>query len=63
MYTVVETEIFRRYADAIWSDLERLEFVAWLATNPLAGDVVPGSGAYAKCAGREEQWASVAERE
>jgi hypothetical protein len=23
---------------------ERLEFVGWIAANPLAGDVIPGSG-------------------
>lgn len=44
MHTVAETEIFQRYAAAIWSDIERLEFIEWIAANPLAGDVIPGSG-------------------
>ena len=44
MHTVAETEIFQRYAASIWSESERLEFVEWIAANPLAGDVIPGSG-------------------
>lgn len=44
MYTIVETEIFRRYADAIWFEMERTAFCVWLAANPFAGDVIPGSG-------------------
>jgi len=41
--TVSETEVFQKYAAAIWSEDERLEFINWIAANPLAGDVVPGS--------------------
>ncbi|CAI8845890.1 transcriptional regulator [Pseudomonas sp. IT-P395] len=48
MYTIIETEMFKRYADAIWVDGERHEFINWLAANPLAGDVVPGSGGLRK---------------
>lgn len=44
MHTVAETEVFQRYAESIWSESERLEFIAWIAANPLAGDVIPGSG-------------------
>lgn len=44
MHIVAETEIFQRYAAAIWTESERLEFVEWIAANPLAGDVIPGSG-------------------
>jgi hypothetical protein len=44
MYTVIETPIFSTDARAIWSEDERGEFCAWLAENPYAGDVVPGSG-------------------
>ena len=43
MKTVSETEIFQRYAANVWSDSERVEFINWLAANPLAGDVIPGS--------------------
>jgi len=48
MYTIIETEMFKRYAEAIWGDGERHEFINWLAANPLAGDVVPGSGGLRK---------------
>ncbi|MDF5857196.1 hypothetical protein P4197_00825 [Pseudomonas aeruginosa] len=34
MRTVIETEIFKRYADDIWNDLEREEFITWIAANP-----------------------------
>lgn len=44
MHTVAETEIFQRYAADIWSDAERTAFINWIAENPLAGDVIPGSG-------------------
>ena len=44
MHTVAETEIFQRHAASVWSESERLEFVEWIAANPLAGDVIPGSG-------------------
>ncbi len=44
MHTVAETEIFQRYAAAVWSDAEREEFINWIAANPGAGDVIPGSG-------------------
>jgi hypothetical protein len=27
----------------VWSESERTEFINWIAANPLAGDVVPGS--------------------
>jgi hypothetical protein len=42
--TVAETPIFQRYAADVWSDAERIEFINWIATNPTAGDVIPGSG-------------------
>lgn len=32
----------------IWEDGEREAFIAWLAANPLAGDVIPGSGGLRK---------------
>ncbi len=44
MHTVAETEISQRYAAAIWSESERLEFIEWIAANPPAGDEIPGSG-------------------
>ncbi|OIQ79335.1 toxin HigB-2 [mine drainage metagenome] len=44
MHTVSETEIFQRYADLVWTDSDRIKFINWIAENPLAGDVIPGSG-------------------
>jgi hypothetical protein len=44
MRTVAETAIFKRYADEIWSEEERLEFITWIALNPSAGALIPGSG-------------------
>jgi hypothetical protein len=44
MKTVAETAVFQRYAAGLWTDGERAEFVNWIAGNPLAGDVIPGSG-------------------
>ncbi|MDR9469275.1 transcriptional regulator [Marinospirillum sp.] len=44
MYTVIETPVFVEDAKALWSEEERGAFCAWLAANPEAGDVIPGSG-------------------
>lgn len=43
MRTVVETPTFQRQASKLWSEEERLEFIDWIASNPLAGDVIPGA--------------------
>jgi len=34
--------MFQRYAARVWGDVERTAFVDWIATNPQAGDVIPG---------------------
>lgn len=44
MFTVIETPTFSRLAADYWTEKERGEFVSWLAQNPEAGDVIPGSG-------------------
>ena len=44
MRTVAETDIFIKCAADNWNDLERNEFISWIAANPEAGDVIPGSG-------------------
>lgn len=41
--TVAQTPVFEKYAAKIWSDDELDEFVNWIALNPLAGNVIPGS--------------------
>lgn len=33
-----------RQAEAVWDDDERTEFVAFIAANPEAGDVIAGTG-------------------
>ena len=43
MKTVVETATFRKQADRLWTEDERLDFIAWIAANPDAGDVIPGA--------------------
>jgi len=44
VYTVVETPAFVADASGLWSEEERGAFCAWIAANPDAGDVIPGSG-------------------
>ncbi len=44
MYTLVETPTFKTDADEIWDEEERSAFFIWLAANPVAGVVIPGSG-------------------
>ena len=44
MLTIVETPTFVTDAAKVWSDGERLDFFSWIANEPEAGTVVPGSG-------------------
>ena len=44
MYTVIEVDDFQREANILLTHLERLALISFLAENPTAGDVVPGSG-------------------
>ena len=46
--TVAETAVFMRQAGALWTDDERFEFVDFIAHNPEAGDLIPGSGGVRK---------------
>ncbi len=48
MQTVTETPIFTRKADALLSARERTDLITLLAWNPLAGDVIPGTGGVRK---------------
>ncbi|MDF0506552.1 type II toxin-antitoxin system RelE/ParE family toxin [Burkholderia cenocepacia] len=48
MYTIIETQEFQEFAAEIWRDSEREEFINWIANNPLAGDVIPGTGGLRK---------------
>jgi hypothetical protein len=46
--TVIETPIFQRMVEGVWSLSEREAFVVYISDNPLAGDVIPGAGSLRK---------------
>jgi hypothetical protein len=48
MFTIVETPVFQRLARDVWNEDELDAFKVWLAHDPLAGEVVPGSGGLRK---------------
>lgn len=48
MFTLIESPIFTRLWPDYWTEEERGQFAAWLAENPEAGNVVPGSGGVRK---------------
>ena len=43
MFTVIETPTFQKQVAKVWTEAERLEFIAWIAANPTAGDVIAGA--------------------
>ena len=53
MHTVIETKDFQKQVAGIWSQDELHDFIDWIAKNPLAGDVIPGS----KAGARKVRWA------
>ncbi|ARR57317.1 addiction module toxin RelE [Rhizorhabdus wittichii DC-6] len=46
--TIAETQAFARSAEKIWSDDERAELIDFVAHNPEAGDLIPGTGGVRK---------------
>jgi hypothetical protein len=48
LITVAETGMFVKQAEKIWSEDERSALVDYLACNPEAGDVIPGTGGVRK---------------
>ena len=44
MRTVAETPVFIKYASEVWSEVERVGFINWIAANADAGDLIAGSG-------------------
>jgi hypothetical protein len=52
--TVVETPLFVRQADDVWTDTEREEFVDYIARNPDAGDVIQDTGGVRKVRWRRQ---------
>jgi hypothetical protein len=51
--TVVETQTFLERAEAILDESERAELIAYLATNPEAGQLIAGTGG-----ARKLRWAA-----
>ena len=43
MNTVIESPEFIEWSAKVWDDFERMEFIDWIAENPLAGDVILGT--------------------
>lgn len=43
MFTVIETPTFQKQVAGLWTEVDRLDFIAWIAANPEAGDVIPGA--------------------
>ena len=48
MNTVIETNIFSAKASKVWTPNQYEDFVIYIASNPLGGEVVPGSGGVRK---------------
>ena len=46
--TVVEVEPFSTKAKRVWNEEEKLELVSFVAHDPEAGDVIPGTGGLRK---------------
>jgi hypothetical protein len=46
--TVVETPMYLRAAEALYSEADREEIVRTIAAYPEAGDLMPGTGGYRK---------------
>ena len=46
--TIIETPVFIEWAAKVWGDDERVEFIDYIAANPLEGDVIPGTGGVRK---------------
>lgn len=53
LQTVVETRSFAADAGRLLMDSERQELIEWLAANPQAGDIIPGTGG-----ARKVRWAA-----
>jgi hypothetical protein len=46
--TVAETPLFLRQAASVWDEAEHEAFVAFIASHPAAGDVIPDTGGVRK---------------
>lgn len=52
--TVAETAVFMRQAAELWTEDELLVFVDFIARNPEAGDIIPGTGGVRKVRWRRQ---------
>jgi len=41
MKTVIETAIFEKKSNKIWTESEKADFISWIATHYEDGDVIP----------------------
>lgn len=48
MRTVIESPLFEKQAASVWTVDEYLDFTFWIACNPEAGDVIPGTAPAAR---------------
>jgi hypothetical protein len=48
MLTIIETPTFQKLVSAIWREDDLDAFKVWLAQQPMAGEVIPGSGGLRK---------------
>ena len=48
MLTVAELPLFTKQAEALFSESEKAELISFLSWNPLAGDIIPGTGGVRK---------------
>ena len=60
LLTIIESPLFTRFWPDYWTEEEHGEFMAFIAGNPQAGDVVPGSGFRVPGSGgcRKVRWSS-----
>lgn len=52
--SVIETPQFLRQAEDVWTEDERTGFIDFIARNPEAGDVIPGTGGVRKIRWRRQ---------
>jgi hypothetical protein len=48
MQTIAETPTFTRQADELFDDEEKQSLISFLSQNPLAGDLISGTGGVRK---------------
>jgi RelE toxin of RelE / RelB toxin-antitoxin system len=48
MLTVAELPLFTKQAEALFTETEKAELIAFLSWNPLAGDIIPATGGVRK---------------